>query len=306
MPSPTQTAEEDRLAKLIWDYMLMHHKLKKADAILVPCTHYLPLADYAAELFHKGYAPIIVFSGDAPVLTKHDFATTEAEAFAERAKRCGVPEAHILLEPTAQNTEQNFVFSRELLQERHIPVNRVIVVQKPYMERRCWATIQKHWPQVEAIITSPPISYENFIRQNDRHRILSAMVGDVERIKVYPGRGFQIPQPMPDDIWEAKLQLEKLGYKPRNSHHKDELQRIPGVGPRMSADFRELGIHAIHDLKNKNPRQLYERLCNISGTRLDPCVLYAIRCAVYFASSTTHQPEKLKWWYWKGHTYNEE
>ena len=31
----------------------------------------------------------------------------------------------------------------------------------------------------------------------------------------------------------------------------------------------------------------------------DRCVLYAFRCAVYYASHTTHDPNLLKWWNWK-------
>jgi len=28
-------------------------------------------------------------------------------------------------------------------------------------------------------------------------------------------------------------------------------------------------------------------------------VLYTFRCAVYYASNSNHDPEKLKWWNWK-------
>jgi hypothetical protein len=38
------------------------------------------------------------------------------------------------------------------------------------------------------------------------------MVGDLQRIREYPARGFQIPQPIPDEVWEAYLELVRAGY----------------------------------------------------------------------------------------------
>ncbi|MBC8473125.1 MAG: pathogenicity locus, partial [Planctomycetes bacterium] len=29
------------------------------------------------------------------------------------------------------------------------------------------------------------------------------------------------------------------------------------------------------------------------------CMLYVLRCAVYYASNTEHDPDLLKWWNWK-------
>ena len=80
---------------------------------------------------------------------------------------------------------------------------------------------------------------------------------------------------------------------------KDLLQTIPGVGIAIAQDLRDLGITAVADLKNKNPEKLYDDLCRLQGVKIDRCMLYVMRCAVYFASHKTHDPQKLKWWYWK-------
>ena len=80
---------------------------------------------------------------------------------------------------------------------------------------------------------------------------------------------------------------------------KDPLQTIPGVGVTTAQDLRDLGIKKVEDLKNKNPEKLYEDLCEIQEMKIDRCMLYVIRCAVYFASQKTHDPQKLKWWNWK-------
>ena len=80
---------------------------------------------------------------------------------------------------------------------------------------------------------------------------------------------------------------------------KDPLQTIPGVGVTTAQDLRDLGIKKVEDLKNKNPEKLYDDLCKIQGMKIDRCMLYIMRCAVYFASQKTHDPQKLKWWNWK-------
>jgi hypothetical protein len=38
------------------------------------------------------------------------------------------------------------------------------------------------------------------------------MVGDLQRIKIYPEKGFQIAQEIPDDVWQAYEQLVAMGF----------------------------------------------------------------------------------------------
>jgi hypothetical protein len=80
------------------------------------------------------------------------------------------------------------------------------------------------------------------------------------------------------------------------------LQAIPGVGKSIATDLYELGIRKVADLKGKDPERLYSRRCTQMGTRIDPCLLYVFRCAVYYASHRNHAPELLKWWNWKNRT----
>lgn len=77
------------------------------------------------------------------------------------------------------------------------------------------------------------------------------------------------------------------------------LMKIPGVGKSIAADLNGIGIFAVSELQNQNPEDLYIRLCKKEGVRLDPCVLYTMRCAVYYASTKNPKPELLKWWNWK-------
>lgn len=74
---------------------------------------------------------------------------------------------------------------------------------------------------------------------------------------------------------------------------------IPGVGPSLAADLYGLGIQSVAALKQRDPEVLYEELMKQVGGHVDRCVLYAFRCAVYFARESHPDAEKLKWWNWK-------
>lgn len=96
--------------------------------------------------------------------------------------------------------------------------------------------------------------------------------------------------------------MEKRNIKIKkgsDSFSPNNLQQIPGVGPSIEIDLIELGINTVGNLKNKNPEKLYKKLCGIRKTKIDRCVLYVFRCAVYFTKNKKHNPELLKWWNWK-------
>ena len=38
------------------------------------------------------------------------------------------------------------------------------------------------------------------------------MVGDLQRIKIYPNKGFQVFQEIPYDVWNAYNQLIEFGF----------------------------------------------------------------------------------------------
>ncbi len=82
-----------------------------------------------------------------------------------------------------------------------------------------------------------------------------------------------------------------------------DLRRIPGVGAATEKDLIELGYTSVKSLAGADPEEMYERECAMRGIRVDRCQLYVYRCAVYYAENETHDPEKLKWWYWKDKKY---
>jgi uncharacterized SAM-binding protein YcdF (DUF218 family) len=203
----------DDLARILWDYMRLGHELAPADAILVLGSNDVRVGEHGARLFLRGLAPLIVCSGNVGRLTAGTFEKSEAETFADAAVRLGVPREAILLECRSTNTGENIDFSRALLASRGLHPSRVILVQKPYMERRAWATFKRRWPEPDLQVTSPPIPYDQYPMPDiPRDLVIDILVGDVQRVRVYAEQGFQIPQPMPPEVWSAWEELVARGF----------------------------------------------------------------------------------------------
>lgn len=205
-----------RDARLIWDYHHVHHTLAPADAIIVLGSHDTRVAERGADVFLAGWAPLIVFSGNLGALTTEIWTRPEAEIFAEVAEKRGVPRERMLLEPRATHTGENVSFSRELLAARGIHPRKVIAVQKPYMERRTLATFGPRWPEVEVIVTSPQIAFDDYPRPDiTRDDVIHIMLGDLQRLTVYGERGWSARQEIPADVQGAFERLVKAGYTRR-------------------------------------------------------------------------------------------
>lgn len=205
------------LAEKLWRYHHMNHQLEKADAILVLCSYDTAVAERGAALYLEGWSPLLIFSGGLGTITKHLWSEPEAELFAEIARGMGVPSESILVENRSTNTGENVIFTRKLLSERGIEPRSFILVQKPYMERRAYATFKQFWPEKHAVVTSPQVSFDEYLKSYSNRalsedEIISIMVGDLQRIKLYPAKGYQIPQEIPDDVWAAYEELVRAGY----------------------------------------------------------------------------------------------
>ena len=205
----------------IWNYMKMDHELVKADAIMVLGSFDTNVAHYAAKLYLDGYAELLVCAGSGTVNHEtaafQDFVgSTEAQVFADIAIKAGVPSSNIIIEDRSQNTGENYQFTGAKLEERGITLRSVIAVQKQFMERRTFATGKVWWPDVQLMVTSPPMQMVDYPASNPAVNVeehwVHAMVGDLQRIKEYPAKGFQIPQDIPAAVLEAYDVLVGAGY----------------------------------------------------------------------------------------------
>jgi uncharacterized SAM-binding protein YcdF (DUF218 family) len=199
-------------ARILWDYHRLNHELSPADGILVFGSNDLRVAEHAAQLFHRGQAPWILFSGARGRMTQ-DWPETEAEAMARVARECGVPEEAIFIENKATHTGENIRFARELLATRGITLSTAIVVQKPYMERRTIAALDVQWPEVSFRASSPALGFEDYCSGNlTPELVTSAMAGDLQRVLDYPALGFASAQEMPGEVINAFRLLVAAGF----------------------------------------------------------------------------------------------
>lgn len=212
---PNVNEEVIKLAQKIWDYHHLNHKIEKADLIFVLGSHDTRVVDRAIELYKNKFAPKILFSGGLGRLTKEIWIQTEAEKFAQIAIDQGIPEEAILTETKSTNTGHNISFSFKLLKSKGLIPSKVILIQKPYMERRSYAAFKKFWLDhtTEVMVTSPQFDFLDYpTEETPLEAVISLMVGDLQRIKIYPKKGFQIPQEIPNDVWNAFEKLVEMGF----------------------------------------------------------------------------------------------
>lgn len=203
----------DVAAQTIWDYLVLDVTLQPAECLLVLGSSDIRVAKYAAELYHKNLAPLVVVTGGYGKITKNIFHETEAETFAKILIKNGVPEKSILLEKEATNTGHNLINSIQLLKDRGLEPKSYIVVTKPYMERRAYAAFKKRFPDFEIIMASPPIDWKNYPNEIiKRDEVINIMIGDLDRILKYPELGFQISQDVPANVMAAYGQLINAGF----------------------------------------------------------------------------------------------
>jgi uncharacterized SAM-binding protein YcdF (DUF218 family) len=204
---------DEQLAKILWDYNSLDENPEKADVIFVPCSTDIRVAIRSAELFKKGYAPYILFTGSEGKMSKDLFDKPEAVVFAGVAKKEGVPENVILLETEATNTGENIKFGRKILEECELDIKKILIVQKPYALRRMYATFKKQWPEVDFTLASTNVSYEEYPNEFvNKQLLIETLVKTTQRIKEYPSKGFQIEQEIPEDVWNAFEELVHRGY----------------------------------------------------------------------------------------------
>ena len=207
------TPEVLLLAQQLWNYHHMNHDLVKSDCILALGSHDLRVADRAAELYLQGWAPLVIMSGGLGNFTQDMWTESEADKFASIAMQKGVPGNAILIENKSTNTGENILFTQKLLQQKELDPQNFIVVQKPYMERRSYATFKKHWPNKNLLVTSPQIPFDEYATNDiPLDKVINIMIGDLQRIRIYPAKGFQIYQEIPPDVWDAYKRLVQLGF----------------------------------------------------------------------------------------------
>jgi len=205
------------LATILWNYLKLNHDTKKVDAIIVFGNHDLLTAYRGIELYKENLAPLLVFTGGLGRVTEDMWDETEARKFLKIAMDAGVDRQNIRIEEKSTNTGENIVYTKKMLEKENITVQSVIAVHKPYMERRTYAAMQRFWPEIEVVVASSNLSFNNYLHAltmqgfSEKHTI-EMIVGDFQRIDLYAKNGYQIQQTIPKCAWDAYAELVRLGY----------------------------------------------------------------------------------------------
>ncbi|WP_330181861.1 YdcF family protein [Nocardia sp. NBC_01503] len=202
----------------LWDYSQMHHEPRAVDLGIGLGSHDRDVPVYTSELYHRGLFPKIVFTGANAPSTVDQFPRGEAVHFRERALELGVPDSAILVEPRATNTGENVDFTRALI-EGHKDSSRirsVMLISRPYQQRRSYAICRKRWPEVEVTCASRPLPLDEYINHiGDLARVINMLVGDTQRLWVYPANGWAIAQAIPEAVRKAFSHLVDAGFDRR-------------------------------------------------------------------------------------------
>ncbi|MFD5946533.1 YdcF family protein [Streptomyces collinus] len=203
-------------AQRLWDFQLMHQEPRPCDVAVGLGSHDLGVADTTAALFHDGLAPLIVFTGATSPTTRSKMPRGEAEHYRERAIELGVPASSILVESRARNTGQNITFTRDLLDSHGVEAKSVLLVSKPYEERRANATARKLWPGVDVVSASTPMTFTEYVDSiQDAHLVIDMLVGAQQRLLIYPREGFMVEVNVPEDVTAAYERLSAEGFTGR-------------------------------------------------------------------------------------------
>ncbi|WP_433717443.1 YdcF family protein (plasmid) [Nocardia sp. CA-084685] len=218
MPSTTLPENLRSDVETLWDYNRLDDDVRPVDVGIGLGSHDLGVATYTADLYNKGVFPLIVFSGANAPTTVARFPRGEAVHYREHALELGVPDSAILVEPKATNTGDNIDFTKAVLQERNLlaGIRSVMLISRPYQQRRSWAICRKRWPEVDVICSSLPLPLDEYIESiGDVDRVINMLVGDTQRLWVYPTKGWAVDVPVPDDVRQAYSRLVEAGYTSR-------------------------------------------------------------------------------------------
>jgi len=202
----------------LWNFNQMDHDVRPVDVGIGLGSHDLDVATHTANLYKKGIFPLIVFTGANAPTTVERFPRGEAVHYREHALTLGVPDSAILVEPEATNTGENIEFTRALLHQHGLlhPVRSIMLISRPYQQRRSYAVARKRWPDVQVVCSSRPVLLNEYVESiGDVDRVINMLVGDTQRLWVYAAKGWAIKQGIPTEVSDAYTRLVEAGFTTR-------------------------------------------------------------------------------------------
>ena len=165
-----------RIINDITNFIFVSDAVEKADAIFLPGGSHPEQPEYAAELYHKGYAKWLIPSGGFSVKrdkwpgvrSKADRYNgdyqSDCEFFTDVLLKNGVPAPVIIGEDKSGYTRANAFFSRKVADEKGIGIKTALIVCKAFHARRCLMLYQMAFPDVSIKVC--PVHCYNITKDN--------------------------------------------------------------------------------------------------------------------------------------------
>ena len=172
-------------ADFITNFIFVETDISPCEVILVPGGSRPQLAEKATEIYKKGMAKYILFSGRAnPKIPEF---LSEAEYLKSVAVSLGVPAEKIICENEAAHTFENAEFSLALLKKMNINIDKVILVCKAFHSRRALLTYQYTFPKDTEILVSTTVDNRGLNKANwiTKDEYVKIVMGEVEKIGKY-------------------------------------------------------------------------------------------------------------------------
>ncbi len=215
----------------IWNYMKLNMKTEKSDLIIGCGCMNLEIPVKCAELLKENYAQNILFSGGLGKLTTSNFDRTEAEIYKDIAIKEGIKPNKIFIENKSTNTGDNFRFSLKIIEKYKIKSDRIIIVHNNLSQRRTLSVARAIIKDKKLIITSPDKTFSQFIEklsnvtEERKQNIIPVIVGDIQRLIIYPQLGWQTENNVPETIIEDYYKLKNMGYD-KYIYDKEKIQNL--------------------------------------------------------------------------------
>jgi len=210
------TPENTLHVQILWNYMQLHQTISPVDVIILPWNSDVSYMPYVINLYHQWFAPHIICSGKGSPYMGKSYTESEAEHYAGILINWWVPQDSIVLEDQATSTGENMRFSYEICEKNQR--NNILIIQKPFFERRLFATAYHEtsstWRKAQhIIISSMPCTIDEYDTINTLPLDwIQSLVWDIHRIKVCTDQWWIAPQVIPDDVQKAYLTLVQLWY----------------------------------------------------------------------------------------------
>ena len=165
-----------RIIQDITDFIFVSDKPQKSGAVFLPGGSFPDIPEKAAELYHEGYAPLLLPSGGVSVKTgkfhgvkskreiyNKDYRT-ECEFYTDVLLKNGVPLAAILEENSSGTTMENAFFSRKAADKCGLNIKSAMIVCKSFHARRCLMLYQLAFPDTKLLVC--PVDCYGITKEN--------------------------------------------------------------------------------------------------------------------------------------------